>query len=204
MKEFLFSKLTRRRLDAFIASYASDSYTLDIGCANSPYSTYFPHRVGFDIHPGVGVDIVGDAHDLPFKDEEFEQILCTEVLEHLHTPEKAIGEMYRVLKNGGRLILTTRFLFPIHDAPNDCFRYTEYGLRHLLRDFKIIKLEAEASEAETFAILIQRLSFDQDRNYIIRIFLALLARLIHKCAGFKSAEKQEKMTSGYYLIAKKI
>ena len=98
------SKLTRVQLEKFVKKYQSDGYTLDIGCAHSPYSQYFSHRVGLDIKPGPGVDVVGDVYHLPFKDEQFDNILCTEVLEHLPLPQTAISEMTRVLKIGGLLI----------------------------------------------------------------------------------------------------
>ncbi len=105
------SKLTRKQLDKFIERHRSDGYTLDIGCAYSPYAAFFPNRVGLDIKPWPGVDVIGDAHQLPFEDEKFDNILCLEVLEHLHSPQTAVAEMRRVLKPGGHLILSTRFIF---------------------------------------------------------------------------------------------
>lgn len=207
-------KITRERLEAFVKQYANDLYTLDLGCANSPYSKYFKNRLGFDISDGLGVDVVGDAHNLPFKDETFEQIFCTEVLEHLHTPELAIKEMYRVLKPDGNMILTTRFLFPIHDAPHDYYRYTKYGLQHLFRDWENVKIEAEVSTIETFAVLFQRIGFQTKLrfNFISKIVVFLTARFFQTLNGFvlkeygnikKSHEERTIMTSGYYLVAKK-
>src|SRR6476661_3646451 len=133
----LSGKLTRITLDRFIAAHATDRPTLDIGAQNGPYAALFPRRVGLDIRAGAGVRIIGDAQALGVRDAAFDVVLCTEVLEHLREPQQAIDEMFRVLKPGGRLLLTTRFLFPIHDAPDDYFRYTKYGLRYLLRRFEI-------------------------------------------------------------------
>jgi len=98
IKDFLTKKITRTNLEKFIKKESSDKLTLDLGCANSPYSRYFKNRVGVDIEPGQGVNVTADAHQLPFEDEKFDVILCTEVLEHLHTPHVAISEMNRVLK----------------------------------------------------------------------------------------------------------
>lgn len=216
MRTFLISHMTRERLDPFIAAHASSARTLDIGCANSPYSVLFPNRVGFDVSPGRGVDVVGDAHDLPFQDGEFEQILCTEVLEHLHTPQKAIDEMRRVLTKGGVLILTTRFLFPLHDTPGDYFRYTMYGLRHLLREWEIVTLEEESNTMGTFAVLLQRIAFQCDvrGGKFTKAILLLLARgarafqwLLKKEYGMRNKQNTREvtsiMTSGYYLVARK-
>jgi SAM-dependent methyltransferase len=78
------------------------------------------------------VDVLGDAPLPRFKDEVFDTVLCTEVLEHLSTSSKATRAMARVLKPGGHLILSVPFLHWIHEGSFDYFRYTEFGLRHLL------------------------------------------------------------------------
>src|SRR3954466_12832069 len=153
----LSAKLTRITLDRFIAAHASDRRTLDIGAQNGPYAANFPRRIALDIKPGIGVQIIGDAQALGIRDASVEVVLCTEVLEHLPEPQRAIDEMFRVLEPGGTLLLTTRFLFPIHDAPHDYFRYTKYGLRHLLRRFEIVELEEETTSVGTIAVLLQRL-----------------------------------------------
>lgn len=216
IRDFFTNKLTRKRLDPFIARHAGSKRTLDIGCANSPYAELFPNRVGFDIEEGKNVDVVGDAHSLPFADGEFEQVLCTEVLEHLTNPPLALKEMRRVLAPGGTLILTTRFLFPLHDVPGDYFRYTKYGLQHLLKDWTIESLEEEVSTMETFGVLMQRVALQADLRggAITKAFFILLGRmlgslqfLVRQEYGMKSnrgkREETTIMTSGYYVVAKK-
>lgn len=207
--------MTREQLDVFIESQASDLYTLDIGCADSPYSSFFPNRVGFDILPGRGVDVVGDAHALPFESHTFEQVLCTEVLEHMHTPSQAIAEMHRVLKPGGKIILTTRFIFPLHDTPGDYFRFTKYGLAHLFRDWKDVEIREEVATTQTLGVLFQRLAFQTDVHggKFTKAFFLLLARIvpalrifIKKEYGMRSKvgvrEEGTIMTSGYYVVAR--
>jgi SAM-dependent methyltransferase len=211
---YLTVKITRERLKRFIQNQANERYTLDIGCANSPYSHYFPNRVGFDIVPGPGVDVVGDAHSLPFPDASFEQILCTEVLEHLHTPEQAIAEMHRVLKPGGIILLTTRFIFPIHDAPHDYYRYTKYGLRHLFRDWDIMSLEEEVDTFGALAVLLQRIGYQTHLrlNSVMKAILFLSARILRTGGWFIRSEygdiqrtvpETAILTSGYYLVARR-
>jgi SAM-dependent methyltransferase len=153
----LTAKLTRITLDRFVQAHGSAGFTLDIGAQNGPYAAHFPNRVALDIRPGRGVRILGDAQAMGIVDGVFDVVLCTEVLEHLPEPQRAIDEMFRVLKPGGTLLLTTRFLFPIHDAPHDYFRFTKYGLRHLLRRFEILELQEETDSLGTIAVLLQRL-----------------------------------------------
>jgi SAM-dependent methyltransferase len=77
------------------------------------------------------VDVYSIAHALPFGDNEFDIVLCTEMLEHVPDPQAVLSEIQRVLRPGGRLIMTTPFLVPLHEEPYDFFRYTSHGLRHL-------------------------------------------------------------------------
>lgn len=214
MKEWLTKKMTRPNLEKFIARHASQKRTLDLGSKKGPYARYFPNRVAMDVEHGEGVDIVGDAHSMPFKDGEFDVVLCTEVLEHLHTPEKAIAEMYRVLKINGTLILSTRFLFPIHDAPSDYYRFTKYGLRHLFRDWEIVELIEEVNTKDTIAVLLQRIgyqtrmrggAFTKALVFLLAKFVKWFPSCIDKEYGDirKSREEDTIMTSGYYLLCRR-
>ncbi|OGP59751.1 MAG: hypothetical protein A2V67_03095 [Deltaproteobacteria bacterium RBG_13_61_14] len=53
----------------------------------------------------------GDVLSLPFADNLFDRIICAEVLEHLHEDLRAIAELKRVLKPGGRLAVTVPTFF---------------------------------------------------------------------------------------------
>jgi ubiquinone/menaquinone biosynthesis C-methylase UbiE len=209
-------KITRPRLAAFLKKYASDQKTLDVGCGSALYGNYFPNRTTLDIaaRPGVQVDIVADAHDLSIiEDRSFDIVLCTEVLEHLHTPHRAIAEFTRVLKPGGLLLLSTRFIFPIHDAPGDYYRYTKYGLRYLLREFEILELEDEATTIETLAVLSQRIGFQCDTLgfrflklywFLKARWIMLFRRILTREYGDIRHRQPETniLSSGYYVAAR--
>lgn len=210
-------KITRARMDKFLARHRdSRSLVLDLGCGpNAPYRKYFPNRVGFDIVSGPGVDIVGDAHRLPFEDNKFDLILCTDVLDHLHSPHIAISEMRRVLKPGGRLISITRFVFPLHDVPGDYYRFTKYGLKHLFKEWEIVEFQEEANTMETIAVILQRIGYQCDVLYFKPFKLAFLlaARalmplsfVLTKQFGDISQRSKETniMASGYYMVCRKL
>lgn len=213
----MMKKITRKNLRPFLERYASDKVVLEIGggrlATNHSYEDLFPHRHTYDIDPARLPDTVGDAHNLSFQDSSFEFILCTEVLEHLHTPQQAISEMGRVLKPGGTLILTTRFVFPIHDAPHDYFRYTKYGLTHLFKDWEITELTAETQTMSAVGALIQRVGFQTDMRggKFSKAVLYGLAWAFDHCNGlllkeYGDIKKQEPdrdiITTGYYLAVK--
>jgi len=210
----MFKKITRKKLDNFLQEYATNIDVLDIGSGGSSYDRYFPNRITVDIDPARKPDVVGDAHSLPFKDGEFEFILSTEVLEHLKNPRLAISEMHRVLKKDGTLVLTTRFVYPIHDSPNDYWRFTEYGLRELFKDWEIVELVAETQSFSTIAVLLQRIAFQTTLrlNKFMKLNLFILAYIAERSnflikneygdIGKKSKEKNI-MPSGYYIVCKK-
>ena len=210
-------KITRPRIAAFLARYATDKRTLDVGCGTALYGGLFPNRVTLDVAPrvGISVDIVADAHDLHMiPDASFDVVLCTEVLEHLHTPAKAIGEFHRVLRPGGLLVLTTRFIYPLHDVPGDYYRYTKYGLQHLLREWDVLELNDEATTVETLSVLYQRIGFQCDtlgfRPFKILWFLKARVTLLFRRLltreygdiGHRNAEKNI-LCSGYHVAAGK-
>lgn len=214
MKKLLSRKITRHNIDKFLESHTTRGKTLDIGCGKSSYTKYFPNRVGIDVVYNEGVDIVGDVHNLPFEDDTFDVILCTEVLEHLMQPQRAIDEMRRVLKPKGKLILTTRFIFPLHEIPHDYYRFTKYGLEYLLKDWSLLEIRAETDTIGTISVLFQRIGFQCDilNLKILRGVFLIIAHLT-KHFGFlikreygdigrRSIEKNI-LTSGYYVVAVK-
>jgi len=113
---------------------------IDLGCGVSPYRKEVTELgcqyVGVDwsnsIHK-VKPDVVADlTQTFPFEDESADTLLSFQVLEHLPTPQEFLAECFRVLRPGGALFLTVPFQWRVHEAPYDYFRYTPFGLEHLL------------------------------------------------------------------------
>lgn len=121
---------------------------LNLGCGAYDRYSYFFKRVRafvhIDIHSNNLTTLVGDAHNLPFKDAVFDGILCTQVLEHLYHPEQAFREMARVLKSKGVAIITVPQTNELHEEPFDYFRFTKYALIHLAEKsgFELIACES--------------------------------------------------------------
>jgi len=110
---------------------------LDLGCGNKPYESLYNSRTisqtGCDVIQSDKnrVDVICPVTDLKFQDEQFDTILCTQVLEHVFEHDKMMSEIYRVLKPGGQIILTVPFVWELHEEPYDFFRYTKHALKEL-------------------------------------------------------------------------
>lgn len=143
---------------------------LDIGCGDKPYEINFLPFVdtyfGLEYSPKSGyrgnrADVAGDAAALPFADETYNTILCTEVLEHVKNPENVISEIARVLKPEGIVITTAPFVFPKHDA-FDYFRYTNDGLAVIMErhGLEIVEVQPLSGTGITLAMMINLYIFD--------------------------------------------
>lgn len=79
------------------------------------------------------IDIFADLNGrLPFDDEFADTVVAFQVLEHLREPRRFLAEAFRILRPGGSLYLTTPFMWRVHEEPHDYYRYTRFGLQHLV------------------------------------------------------------------------
>jgi SAM-dependent methyltransferase len=96
-----------------------------------------PGRGGEFTNVNIGafpnVDVVADAHALPYADASVHAIYCEAVIEHLYAPHQAVGEMYRVLKPGGMVFAGTPFMQPYHGYPHHYQNFTLQGQENLFR-----------------------------------------------------------------------
>jgi SAM-dependent methyltransferase len=99
---------------------------------------YFPNKkyVGADMRLGTGVDVVLDLHNIALQDESVGTVLCFDTLEHVEDPRKAINEIYRILKPGGILAISSVMYCPIHDYPSDYWRFTPEAFKSIMKPFK--------------------------------------------------------------------
>lgn len=105
--------------------------------AGAGYGTWRPilekcgHVVGVDISRQGDADATADLKKLPFRDDTFDAVFCSQVLEHEPEPAALLAELRRVVKRDGTLVLTAPHLSRLHDAPGDYYRFTAEGLRFL-------------------------------------------------------------------------
>ncbi len=85
-----------------------------------------------DLIPRPGLRLAGSVLDIPLRDGSLDSILCSQVLEHVPDPERALRELFRCLKPGGTLLVSVPHLAYLHNEPHDYIRLTKHGLRVFL------------------------------------------------------------------------
>jgi SAM-dependent methyltransferase len=130
-----------------IAAPQATGRLVDVGCCDKPYEALFApyvrEYVGVEYAPtyeaGEGArrgkaDVVYSSDRLPFDDGSFDTVLCNQVAEHVPDPRVFLADLARVLRVGGKLILTVPFSFRVHSAPNDFHRFTRCALERSCAD----------------------------------------------------------------------
>jgi len=121
--------------------------TLDAGAGHQNHKILVQDNcteyISLDIASFAGkIDIVSDITDMNvISTESFDTVYCSQVLEHVSEPAAALREIHRVMKPDGHLILSVPHLSGLHDEPYDYYRYTPYGLRHLLNKTGFVVVE---------------------------------------------------------------
>lgn len=142
----------------------------DLGCGTMPYrdilTQYCENYIGVDWAESqheFHADICADLNsELPMKSNQYDSVISFSVLEHLYNPQSFLTEAFRVLKPGGNLVMQVPFMWWVHEAPHDYFRFTSYGLHYLLEKagFKHITIKAQTG---FFLTIVLKLNYQSAR-----------------------------------------
>lgn len=130
--------------------YRMTGRVVDLGCGTAPYRdeilTFASEYIGVDwdnsLHDQSRVDVKCDIRGpFPFRDGFADSVVSFQVMEHLPEPGAFLAECMRILRSGGLLFLTVPFQWQVHEPPCDYYRYTRYGLMHLLQKAGFAQIE---------------------------------------------------------------
>lgn len=119
------------------------------------YRDYFKKCLSYTTSEATSefnVDLVLDVRSMPqIQNDSFDCVFCSGVLEHVDDYLAGLKEITRILRQGGILLLGLPFRQAIHMAPNDYWRFTEHGLRYMLRDdYEILELKSVDNSVPNF------------------------------------------------------
>jgi len=147
----------RRRREIFqkwlakISSHQLDVH--DLGGRIQPYRPLLEGRfrryVAVDLRRTPLVDVVARGEQIPLADEQFDLVICTQVLQYLAQPGTVVAEIHRVLKPGGCLLLSVPAACP-RDADEECWRFFPAVLRQFLSSFREVEVVPEGSSVVGF------------------------------------------------------
>jgi uncharacterized protein YbaR (Trm112 family)/SAM-dependent methyltransferase len=146
---------TRRSYDPWIhrmilQSLLDDQIVLELGSGSQTLDD--PCIIRMDIFLSPHVDVVADAHHLPFKKGSIDFTFSLAVFEHLRQPFQAAKEIYRVLKDGGLAYHECNFIFAYHGYPHHYFNASLQGLSQVFKDFELLKKGVAPYQMPSFAL----------------------------------------------------
>lgn len=164
---------------------------LDAGTKDGRYQKYinFKKIESIDIDKNSNADVIGDLHDKKLlKDNHYNFVLLTQVLEHCYNPALVIDNIHKSLKKGGTLLVSTPFFYRFHPDPNDYYRYTPDAYKYFFKKWKNIEIIPYGNFIDTIITILEK---EIKIFYLLNIFSYLFR--------FTSM----KTPSGYIVIAKK-
>jgi ubiquinone/menaquinone biosynthesis C-methylase UbiE len=234
MRQNLFRKFFRfnqYERDQWIAKTVKNipngSKVLDVGAGSCPYRELFKH-CEYKTHDFAQlrddqllgkeygkIDYVSDIKTIPVPDNSFDVIICTEVFEHIPEPIPVVTEFSRILKSGGKLILTAPLQSGIHQEPYHFYGgYTPFWYEKFLSEnaFQNIVIEENGRfnqfySQESIRFIRKNHPFSNIVSLLytpiwltlvpIVIVNALLAPLLDKF------DSEKRFTIGYHVLAHK-
>jgi SAM-dependent methyltransferase len=126
---------------------------LDVGGRIQPYRPLLEGRLrrytAIDLRRTPLVAIVSHGEQLPFRSEQFDLVICTQVLEYAPDPRVVIAEIHRVLKPGGSLFMSSPAALP-RTAEEECWRFLPAGFRQMLSAFREVDVVPEGGSVTGF------------------------------------------------------
>lgn len=202
---YLVAQLVADKYSDLLPKYAHGKL-LDLGCGKIPlymaYKEYIEENICVDwentLHKNNNLDICMDiTKPLPFINNEFQTIICSDVLEHIYEPTKVLDEMVRVLDKDGYIILNTPFEYWMHEMPYDYCRFTEFFFRHYADIKKDIVLEEIHRIGDEYDVVCDTIG---------KICGGKISKILQKACYMhhRKDEKMSKMALGFIVVYKKI
>lgn len=230
--DFVDVKLSKKNLDRYIIRRSIfvaiqdnlDKFKgklLDVGCGKMPYRDYINANSGIVSYEGLDIDdaleydkttkpdFLWDGIKMPFSDNSFDTVFATEVFEHCPNLGTVLSEINRVIASKGVLFFTVPFLWPLHEVPNDAYRFTPFTLRRELEDNGFIDIEIKAtggwhaSMAQMLGLWVRRGLSNKVAKSVLSLLLLPIIRFLIRKDKVHDSFVEGTMSPGFFGIAYK-
>lgn len=206
--DFLILRRRRRYLAELLAGLSASLMVLDVGGRIQPYRPLIEKRaalyIGLDPQAAGLVDVVAIGEQMPFRDEMFDLVLCTQVLGYASQPGIMVDEIHRALKPGGHLFLSAPAFFPGHH--DERWRFLPEGYEALLAKFGRVTISPEgltpAGIFRTMAVFCDELF----AHWLLRAVVRATAIPVLNICGLvldAAAREDQRFTANYSVVAQK-
>ncbi len=183
---------------------------LDFGCGNMPYRPLFVEHVstyvGCDLPGNDDADLVMEVPGhVPLESGSVDVVLSSQVLEHVEDPAAYLHEAWRILRTGGRLILSTHGVWRYHPDPTDYQRWTCDGLRRDVTraGFRITRWAGIMGPEATALQLWQDAVLPRVPKRLRSLFIRFMQWRIERADGRCTVESRNRDACVYVLVAEK-
>jgi len=174
-------KLSEKNARRLCKKHATSEKTLVVHAEDCPFEEYFPNAYTVTKRTNIRADLHVDKfyHGLnQIESESYKIVLCTGLIEHLLDPQRLIDEFYRILKPGGKLILSAAGIFAYHEGPQDFFRFTPFGIKFYFNRWKNVSMRGSCQPFYTIAIMLQRIYFQCKIKFGLKYIIAILCTIL--------------------------
>jgi len=201
----------------------------DIGCGFAPMYEFYRQHVSSvttidwaeSLHANEHLDIITDLNTAPIPgvaDQSYDSIILSDVLEHIYHTQTLLGELHRILKPGGVLLMNVPFFYWIHESPHDYYRYTEFALKRHVEDagFEVIEFERLGGQVACMIDIFSKWLYkhggrgilSKTRNKLYRFITALTQNTVCALRNIKPfrsllLKNNEQFPLAYFLVARK-
>lgn len=138
-----------------------------------------------------------------FEGIKFQNVLLFNVLEHIFSFKNCLKNSYEILAKNGNFYGSTPFFFRIHESPNDYFRYTEQGLKIMLKEAGFKNISIKVIGGGIFLCFYNSISTILSKIPLLNNLILIFCQILDFIISLFSKNFKKIYPLGYFFFAEK-